>query len=88
MSGKGSALFNRIHFESGVLRAEQIDPFGTAIVLDEANNVFTVKSASSSLYAGSSPVSILSDDGTSPKAHPCTAKITIDRYNDHALKQK
>lgn len=47
MSGKGSALFNQIHFESGVLRAEQIDPFGTAIVLDEVNNVFTVKSASS-----------------------------------------
>ena len=47
MTGKGSALFNQIHFESGVLRAEQIDPFGTAVVLDEASNVFKVKPASS-----------------------------------------
>lgn len=46
MTGKGSALFNQIHFESGVLRAEQIDPFGTAVVLDEASNVFKVKLAS------------------------------------------
>ena len=34
MTGKASALFNTVHFESGVLRAEQIDPFGSTVKYD------------------------------------------------------
>ncbi len=46
MTGRASALFARIHFESGVLRAEQIDPFGTKVTLDKDTNTFRVTPAS------------------------------------------
>jgi hypothetical protein len=46
MVGKASALFNDIHFESGVLRAEQIDPFGTAIIYDDSTRSYRIEAAS------------------------------------------
>jgi len=46
MSGQASALFNTIHFESGVLRAEQIDPFGSGIAYDKSTRTFRVEPAS------------------------------------------
>jgi hypothetical protein len=46
MTGQASALFNDIHFESGVLRAEQIDPFGSAIAYDKSTRTFRVEPAS------------------------------------------
>lgn len=42
MTGKASALFANIRFESGVLRAEQIDPFGSQVVLNKDTNTFRV----------------------------------------------
>lgn len=45
MTGKASALFAKIHFESGVLRAEQIDPFGSKVVLDKSTDTYRVISA-------------------------------------------
>jgi hypothetical protein len=42
MTGKASALFARIHFESGVLRTEQIDPLGSQISFDNDTNSFRV----------------------------------------------
>jgi hypothetical protein len=45
MTGKASALFARIHFESGVLRAQQIDPFGSKVVFDNDTNTYRVISA-------------------------------------------
>ncbi len=45
MTGKASALFAKIHFESGVLRAEQIDPFGSKVVLDKNTDTYRVISA-------------------------------------------
>jgi len=42
MTGKASALFNTVNFGSGVLRAEQIDPFGSKVEYDEGT--FKVKS--------------------------------------------
>jgi hypothetical protein len=47
MTGKASALFNSVRFESGVLRAEQIDPFGSAVVYDDKTRSFRVESAGS-----------------------------------------
>ena len=35
MTGKASALFSKVRFESGVLRKSEIDPFGATVVLDE-----------------------------------------------------
>lgn len=46
MIGKASALFANIRFESGVLRAEQIDPFGSQITFDQTTNAFRVVPAS------------------------------------------
>ena len=42
MTGKASALFAKIHFESGVLRSGQIDPFGSQVALDKETNTFRV----------------------------------------------
>lgn len=42
MTGKASALFANIRFESGVLRAEQIDPFGSQVKFDQTTNAFRV----------------------------------------------
>jgi hypothetical protein len=42
MTGKASALFANIRFESGVLRAEQIDPFGSQVVHNKDTNTFRV----------------------------------------------
>jgi hypothetical protein len=44
MTGKGSALANRIHFESGSLHRDQIEPFGANVVFDKTNNRFFFKS--------------------------------------------
>lgn len=46
MTGKASALFANIRFESGVLRAEQIDPFGSQVTFDQTTNTFRVVPAS------------------------------------------
>ena len=45
MTGQAAALFNKIHFESGVLRKEQIDPFGSAVQFDQGTNSFLPISA-------------------------------------------
>lgn len=42
MTGKSSALFANIRFESVVLRSEQIDPFGSQVALDKDTNTFRV----------------------------------------------
>ena len=44
MTGKGYSFFQRIHFESGTLRKEEIEPFGSNVVLDERSNRFVYKS--------------------------------------------
>ncbi len=44
MTGKASTLGSRIHFESGTLRKEQIDPFGANVAFDKANSRFYFKS--------------------------------------------
>lgn len=46
MTGKASALFNRVRFESGVLRREQIDPFGSQVSYSEAADGFWVRDRS------------------------------------------
>lgn len=35
MTGKANSLTNKVHFESGILDKDEIDPFGAAIVYDE-----------------------------------------------------
>lgn len=45
MTGQTAALFNKVHFESGVLRKEQIDPFGSAVRYNEDTNSFIPVSA-------------------------------------------
>lgn len=45
MTGKSNAFFNSVHFESGTLRAEQIDPFGANVRYDEKTGNFKVISA-------------------------------------------
>lgn len=45
MTGQAAALFNRVHFESGVLRKEQIDPFGSSVQYNEQTHAFTPFSA-------------------------------------------
>ena len=45
MTGKANAFFNSVHFESGTLRAEQIDPFGSNVRYDEKAGSFKVISA-------------------------------------------
>ncbi len=45
MTGQAAALFNRVHFESGVLRKEQIDPFGSTVRYNEQTHAFTPISA-------------------------------------------
>lgn len=44
MTGKGYSLFQRIHFESGTLRKEEIDPFGSIVAFDSKTNRFIYKS--------------------------------------------
>jgi len=44
MTGKASALFNKVNFGSGVLRADQIDPFGSSV--EYKNGHFEVKTGS------------------------------------------
>ncbi|MCW0233264.1 MAG: hypothetical protein OJJ21_06680 [Ferrovibrio sp.] len=43
MTGKANALGNDIHFESGTLRKEQIDPFGTAIRYNQSSGSFLIE---------------------------------------------
>lgn len=45
MTGQAAALFNRVHFESGILRKEQIDPFGSSVRYNEQTHTFTPVSA-------------------------------------------
>jgi len=45
MTGKADSLTNRIKFESGVLKAQEIDPFGAQVAFDRQNNQFYVKSS-------------------------------------------
>ena len=40
MTGKANALTTQIHFESGTLRASEIDPFGSNVEFDEENRSF------------------------------------------------
>ncbi len=35
MTGKAHSLSNKVHFESGILHEDEIDPFGAAVVYDE-----------------------------------------------------
>ncbi len=44
MTGKAKALINKIHFESGTLKAYEIDPFGARIAYDDENDQFYFKS--------------------------------------------
>lgn len=44
MTGKASALFSRIRFESGVLKANAIDPFGTQVSFSSEADGFVVRS--------------------------------------------
>ena len=48
MTGKTNALFSKVHFESGVLSKNQIDPFGSHVKFDEATNQFHYVSAQES----------------------------------------
>lgn len=45
MTGQAAALFNKIHFESGVLRKEQIDPFGSTVQFNQKTSSFLPLSA-------------------------------------------
>jgi hypothetical protein len=45
MTGQAAALFKRVHFESGVLRKEQIDPFGSTVRYNDQTHAFTPISA-------------------------------------------
>lgn len=44
MTGKANALTNAVHFESGTLTADEIDPLGANIAFDEKNRQFYFKS--------------------------------------------
>jgi hypothetical protein len=44
MTGKASSLFSVVHFESGTLKASQIDPFGANVAFDDKNGQFFFKS--------------------------------------------
>jgi hypothetical protein len=46
MTGQASALFSRIRFESGVLKASTIDPFGTQVTYSRDADGFFVRSNS------------------------------------------
>ena len=35
MTGKANSLSNKVHFESGILHKDEIDPFGAAVVYDK-----------------------------------------------------
>jgi len=45
MTGQAAALYSQVHFESGVLKKNQIDPFGSAIRYNEQTNSFIAVSA-------------------------------------------
>jgi hypothetical protein len=45
MTGQAAALYSQVHFESGVLKKNQIDPFGSAIRYNEQSNSFIPVSA-------------------------------------------
>jgi len=45
MTGQAAALYSKVHFESGVLKKSQIDPFGSAIRYNEQTNSFLSVSA-------------------------------------------
>lgn len=40
MTGKAKSLFTAVHFESGTLRASEIDPFGASVAFDEKSRRF------------------------------------------------
>jgi hypothetical protein len=44
MTGKSASLFNKVHFESGTLKAHQIDPFGANVAYDEGNGRYYFRS--------------------------------------------
>ncbi len=44
MTGKARALTTKVRFESGILRADQIDPFGTSVGYDQRTGQFHVQS--------------------------------------------
>lgn len=44
MTGKAFALFTNVHFEAGVLKSFEIDPFGANVVFDEGTGRFHFKS--------------------------------------------
>ena len=44
MTGKASALFVKVHFESGTLKSYEIDPFGAAVVFNPSTGRYQYKS--------------------------------------------
>jgi len=44
MTGKANSLTNKVRFESGTLRAEELDPFGAGVEFDAATNTFRFQS--------------------------------------------
>lgn len=44
MTGKAFSLFTNVHFEAGVLKSYEIDPFGANVVFDPDTNRFSFKS--------------------------------------------
>ena len=44
MTGKAFSLFTNVHFEAGVLKGYEIDPFGANVVFDPDTNRFRFKS--------------------------------------------
>jgi hypothetical protein len=67
MTGQASALYSNIRFESGILRANQIDPFTTKVQFNEKQKSFEVNEVASADSASRSP---LSSSGTN-KPNPC-----------------
>ena len=56
MTGQASALFNNIRFESGLLKANQIDPFTRGITFEETRNKLDIrKNEVSAVIPGTHP---------------------------------
>lgn len=87
MTGKGSALANRIHFESGSLRKDQIEPFGATVAYDQANGRFYFKSQEeterearrSAKYAELSALRKLRDELKTSRGADTTASSAVDQ---------
>jgi hypothetical protein len=79
MTGKAHSLLSAVKFESGILSAAEIDPFGTDVVFDNNINGFRVRDATAAKEE-SERIELAKEAAARAKAREATRDSAFERY--------